>query len=253
MALLVCSVGAMSFSAPTGISRTTGPAMRCSPAALTTDSVVAVSPTTLLVLPKGCPTVPSWYDAGMRLTDEPAALPVSKTFRSRNAVISWYDGGITLVPLPDAAEPVREPATDPAPEPSESAVTPELDIDELVVAEQIGVGTQSQVLLGKLPGFGPVAVKIGLKMNAIAREAVVLSAMSGAVGFPQLLHFEAEGARAPGGFLVVDLLGPSVEDLLRSGREHACTCLSGPTLLRLGRGVLRRLRQLHLAGYGEWH
>lgn len=138
----------------------------------------------------------------------------------------------------------------------------ELDIDELILEDRVGEGTQSEVLLGKLPSsVGLVAVKLGLKHGAVAREAVVLSAMSGTPGFPMVLHHEPDGPGAPGGFMVMELLGPSLEDLRQSqGRQAAQTevglstvalrpRLSGPTLLRIGREVLRLLRQLHLAGF----
>jgi len=81
-----------------------------------------------------------------------------------------------------------------------------------------------------------VAIKVGLRHNANAREAAVLSALAGATGFPQLLHHEVEGATvegqlAPGGVLVMSLLGPSLEDLLQraSRRMH----LSAPTVVRV--------------------
>ena len=53
---------------------------------------------------------------------------------------------------------------------------------------------------GYLPGGAPVAVKLGLKRGAISREAAVLSALSGRVGFPLLLHHEPEGSATPGAF-----------------------------------------------------
>jgi len=66
-------------------------------------------------------------------------------------------------------------------------------------------------------------------------------------GFPVMLHHEAESPMSPGGFLVVDLLGPSLKDLWLS--QNRRTGLSGQMLLRVGREVLRLLRALHLAGF----
>jgi len=122
-----------------------------------------------------------------------------------------------------------------------------LTLDELMIQDRLGEGTQSEVLSGYLPGGAPVAVKLGLKRGAISREAAVLSALSGRVGFPLLLHHEHEGSATPGGCLVMEVLGPSLEDLRRgkSGRAR----LSGAPFLRVGRGVLRLLRRLHAAGF----
>ena len=115
----------------------------------------------------------------------------------------------------------------------------------LVLKERLGEGTQSEVLLGELPEVGAVAVKLGLKQGAIAREAAVLSTMSAFPGFPTMLHHDEPGPTAPGGFLIVQLLGSSLEDLWgsKSGR------LSAPTLLKVGRGMLRLIRELHTNGF----
>jgi serine/threonine protein kinase len=121
--------------------------------------------------------------------------------------------------------------------------------DEIIIRERIGEGAHGEVLLGDhVGGRGPVAIKLGLRVGAIAREAAVLSAMSGIPGFPALLHHEAEGERAAGGLLVMELLGPSLEDLWQSSRTNP-TRLSTPTVLHAGRGALRCLRQLHHRGF----
>ena len=122
-----------------------------------------------------------------------------------------------------------------------------LTSDRLVISRRLGEGAHGDVLLGELGSGGRVAVKVGLRVGTIAREAAVLSAMAGVPGFPVLLHHEAAGQRAPGGVLVMDLLGPSLEDVRQSvsAREH----LPAQTVLRIGRGALRRLRQLHLEGF----
>ena len=45
----------------------------------------------------------------------------------------------------------------------------------------------------------------------------------------------------------MDVLGVSLQELWQS--ESRSKCLDGHTLLRLGRGILRPLRQLHLEGF----
>ena len=152
----------------------------------------------------------------------------------------------------NAVAPDEAPAAPPAP--------PQVaNIDQLVIKERIGEGTQSEVLLGELPGVaGPLAVKIGLKYGAMAREANVLCSLSGAPGFPNLLHHEPEGERAPGGMLILGILGPSLKELMQrvwqgSGSEQPTTVtpneLSGQTLLGVGRDIVRLLRRLHRAGF----
>jgi len=125
-----------------------------------------------------------------------------------------------------------------------------VNLDDLIIHGKLGVGTQGVVLLGKFPGdIGLVAVKRGLKVNAIAREAAVLSFMSGVPGFPTVVHHEPVGPHAPGGLLITELLGPSLDQLLKNRSSEQQRYLSGEMLLRVGRGILRRLRQLHLAGF----
>lgn len=181
--------------------------------------------------------VRSWYDSGIRLVPP---------------VTSWYDRGIRLdKPLAPSPPPPSPPA-DAAAAPSAAAdAAPSTSlayhpgINELIIKERIGEGQQSEVLLGELPGAdGPVAVKVGLKVKAIDREAVVLSVMSGVPGFPVMLHHEAAGISSGGGFLVLELLGPSLKEL-----QPPDSRLSNQTLLRVGRGILRNLRRLHDAGF----
>ena len=52
--------------------------------------------------------------------------------------------------------------------------------------------------------------------------------------------------RTPG-VLVMELLGPSLDELCQ--RIAPYTYLSGPTVMRVGRGALSPLHQLHVAGY----
>ena len=67
----------------------------------------------------------------------------------------------------------------------------------------------------------------------------------------KLLHHEAPGRRADAGFLVVELLGRSLDELWQTMSEskRAPARLSATTLLCVGRGVLRLLRELHDAGF----
>jgi len=133
----------------------------------------------------------------------------------------WFDGYMKMEPSPEAAAAISLQSTGSeavavCEDPVASKGVDEL-INELVIKERVGEGTQSEVLLGELPGRAePVAVKLGLKKGALAREAAALAAVAGTPGFPVMLHHEPEGALAAGGFLVMDLLGPSLDDLLKS-------------------------------------
>jgi serine/threonine protein kinase len=98
-----------------------------------------------------------------------------------------------------------------------------------------------------LAGGKQIVIKVGLKRGAIDREAAVLTVMRGATGFPKLLHYGQPCERNPGGVLVMELLGPSLDDLCRQARPY--TYLSGPTVLRVGKMALARLHRLHLAGF----
>lgn len=167
-----------------------------------------------------------WADDDFNLTD------IFKPVAASRPVTSFYDGGVQL-PSPPA----------------------EVDIDELVLEGTLGKGTQSEVLFGKLPGIGQVAVKLGIKQNAIAREFPVLSVMSGFPRFPSVIYHEPAGQRAVGGILIMDMLGPALEDIWRAKAEYrgdqaqAGSYVDGQTLLRMGREMLRALRQLHLEGF----
>ena len=171
---------------------------------------------------------------------EQAAAPESSV-----TVVSWYDSGVRL------SAPEESPWTSDEGKPQAQPIH---SIDELVIQELLGKGTQSEVLLGDLPGYGPVAVKLGLKLNAVAREAAVLSAMNDIPGFPMLLHHEPESDLAGvwGDFLVMGLLGSSLEGMWETKSKQnklENMYLTGPMLLKIGRAVLRLLRQLHLEGF----
>lgn len=123
----------------------------------------------------------------------------------------------------------------------------EADASQLNVLAHLGAGAHGEVLLGeRMDGGGRVAIKLGLRHGAIDREHAVLSAMAGIAGFPKVLHHSPAGIHG-GGTLVMELLGPSIEDLW--GRTLMHSHISAPSVLRVGRGAVRRLRQLHLAGF----
>ena len=186
-----------------------------------------------------------------------------KTLVDEVQVRSWYDAGVRLeTPLPSSL--ARPPPTESLDaSASTSAHSEAMAIDELTIGGRIGQGTQCEVRLGELPGHaGPVAVKVGKATGAvaIAREAAVLSVMSGAPGFPTLLHHEEPGPDTPGGALILGLLGSSLHDVRLQAKQKSdsesnaqqpetTSDFSGPSVLRMGRRLLAMLRQLHLAGF----
>ena len=193
---------------------------------------------------------------------QPAACPIG-AWTAVSPANSWSNDGIRSIIVPHLPLP-PPPADSPGAGTSGSAETlesnardgsglpdgVEVSIESLILHERVGEGTQSEVLLAELPGSRElVAVKLGLKHGAVAREAPVLKAMAGTPGFPKLLHHEADGPLAPGGYLVMELLGPSLDDLRKGESLSESPCLSGPTFLRVGRGVIGLLRELHLAGF----
>ena len=121
-------------------------------------------------------------------------------------------------------------------------------------AFQLGSGHYGEVLLGRSTRHGRVAIKIAKDQQDtaaqphLAREALVLSTLQGESGFPALHHYgRQEVLGQPCDVLVMELLGASVEDLCwkHAGGTH----FKAPTVLRLGRDVIRNLRKLHLAGF----
>ena len=121
-------------------------------------------------------------------------------------------------------------------------------------AFQLGSGHYGEVLLGRSTRHGRVAIKIAKDQQDtaaqphLAREALVLSTLQGESGFPALHHYgRQEVLGQPCDVLVMELLGASVEDLCwkHAGGTH----FKAPTVMRLGRDVIRNLRKLHLAGF----
>lgn len=90
-----------------------------------------------------------------------------------------------------------------------------------------------------------VAVKVEpsvAKHPQLMYEAKIYKSLAGTTGFPRLRHCYLEARR---NVLVVDLLGPSLEDLL-------CLCgnrFSLKTVLMLADQLLERLESLHSMGY----
>ena len=76
----------------------------------------------------------------------------------------------------------------------------------------------------------------------------MLSALGGTAGFPDVHYFgQQDVLGAPRDVLVMELLGPSVEDLC--WRHTGGTRFDPPTVRRIGRELLPRLQALHKLGY----
>ena len=140
----------------------------------------------------------------------------------------------------------------PSPPPNFRSSTNILDSPDVIIRERLGEGSQAEVLLGESASHGGrYAIKLGLKLGAIAREAAVLSVMQGRPGFPRVMHYEPSSGHgtvgAKGGVLVMELLGPSLDMLCQKMGHY--TYLSAPTVMRVGREALSLLQQLHLAGF----
>jgi hypothetical protein len=172
--------------------------------------------------------------------------------RLASQVNSWYDSGVrldtrTALAQPDSAEP---PHADNTGDAAAATASDGLVVDELTIKGVIGRGTQSEVRLGELPSNAmAVAIKVALKPQVIAREAAVLSIMSGVPGFPRLIHHEPDSADTPGGANVLELLGPSLTAQTWNEIEGRRMPLPGQVLVHVGRQLLHLLRRLHLAGF----
>ena len=117
------------------------------------------------------------------------------------------------------------------------------------VPRRLGKGLHGEVLLGESSQNSgeQVAIKVGFRRGDIEREASVLSAMAGVDGFPKVLLNEPPNEQSKGGVLVMELLGPSLDELCQKIAPY--TYLSGPTVMRVGRGALSPLHKLHVAGF----
>ena len=121
-------------------------------------------------------------------------------------------------------------------------------------AFQLGSGHYGSVLLGRSERHGRVAIKVGAHDDSLgaksqlAREADVLRALNDETGFPKLLHHGTqEVLGTPSDVLVMELLGPSLEDLCWA--TAGGTKFETPLVMRLGREMLGLLQTLHGKGY----
>ena len=129
---------------------------------------------------------------------------------------------------------------------------------------EVGKGAFGHVFLGQR-GSSEVAIKVmpadapSEELSRIATEAKVLRAVGDRPGFPALLHSGRQKVfNEPSDVLVMELLGPSVENrCMKSGEEgddadaDFCTGRKylGAAVLRMGCEVLDALKDLHGSGY----
>ena len=87
---------------------------------------------------------------------------------------------------------------------------------------ELGSGHYGKVLLGRSARHGRVAIKVmprGAEDSSLAREAAALAAVGGEAGFPALLyHGQQTVLGRPSDVIVMELLGPSIEDLCWTAR-----------------------------------
>ena len=90
------------------------------------------------------------------------------------------------------------------------------------VPRRLGKGLHGEVLLGESSQNSgeQVAIKVGFRRGDIEREASVLSAMAGVAGFPKVLLNEPPNEQSKGGVLVMELLGPSLDELCMPQRAR---------------------------------
>ena len=126
-----------------------------------------------------------------------------------------------------------------------------LDSPDVIIRERLGEGSQAEVLLGESASHGGrYAIKLGLKLGAIAREAAVLSVMR-VVRVPQGHALRAiirsRNCWGKRGRACHGTARPSLDMLCQKMGHY--TYLSAPTVMRVGREALSLLQQLHLAGF----
>lgn len=116
------------------------------------------------------------------------------------------------------------------------------------VCGSAGSGHYGCVLLAQQASGAGAAIKLAPHPSeTLVVEATILGAMQGVPGFPEFFSFEQAADGTGLDAIAMELLGPSLHDVWE--KETASTYLPGPTVLRLGRGILRCLRALHAAGY----
>ena len=112
-----------------------------------------------------------------------------------------------------------------------------------------GTGHYGSVLLAQRVASGEgLAIKLAPHPSeTLAVEAAVLDTMRGAPGFPEIFSYDQSADGTGFDALAMELLGPSLHDVWEE--QTASTHFGGPTVMRLGLGVLRCLRELHAAGF----
>jgi casein kinase 1 len=114
------------------------------------------------------------------------------------------------------------------------------------LSKRIGGGSFGEIFLGRHVQTGEeVAVKLEnrrTKHPQLVYESKLLRALSGGVGLPEVLAVGSEGEYT---FMVMELLGPSLEDLSASLKRR----MSLKTVLMLGEQMVSRLEYIHSKHY----
>lgn len=126
-------------------------------------------------------------------------------------------------------------------------------------ARVLGAGAEGRVLLGRaLPSGEAVAMKcepaVPLARSHLWREFKVTRKMGGARGFARAHAFieDAQVLGAQSNVLVLDLLGPSLDDLFWATREvTGAPGLSGQTVLALLHDCLSRVQHVGVRGFSH--
>ncbi|KAF5367088.1 hypothetical protein D9758_003971 [Tetrapyrgos nigripes] len=109
------------------------------------------------------------------------------------------------------------------------------------VSKKIGQGSFGVVFEGtKVMSNTPVAIKVEMNSTApwLTEEYQLYMALNGTFGIPQVYHFGQEGLH---NVLVMDLLGPSLEDLFnKCGRKFSIK-----TVCMLAKQMITRVQTLH--------
>ena len=131
--------------------------------------------------------------------------------------------------------------------------------------EELGHGSFGRVLLGRslIDGDNEEEAECAIKViplgdstddvpSQVASEASVLAAMAGEPGFPALRYhgkqeLVLDGRPLPCEIVVMELLGPSLEEL--SWAASAGTCFSPGCVMRVAHQALERLQRLHDRGW----
>jgi casein kinase 1 len=136
--------------------------------------------------------------------------------------------------------------------PVSASVTSEEFVYEVRVAgrfrmgKKIGSGSFGEIYLGRdLNTGGEVAVKfepVSARRPQVIEEAKLLKEFMGEPGYPKFIWYGREGEYH---IMVIELLGPSIEDLFAyCGRK-----LSLKTVLLLADQLIQRIERLHERGY----